>query len=345
MRSQTTRSSTSRLKAGILWVIPAIVIASPLAWWLLQIQPQQVHFKASCEEIKLSSESPIVSTILAVSQLELFGVVAKIENVGSSRIKDTKSGQSLSAVTGPIELQDSKNLNPPAVSVNASRRVGPFIAAFTHSVAIKRLPNDGTNAVLEYKPEDVAISFQAEELLITADRMNVPGLSANDFSISVRNQTLMTKLSILHAPGRTSIVQATFPQSAPIKLTFQANTQTKTRFAACDKFEGSADGEKLDVPTIARDLEGKFGDLRVDSIAADSSYPKELRIDGGGLSTSLTYDDRQLIGTNLGRLLSLTVEKQGLIGLIAIMIFWLGKEIAERLGKRVLDRLLPEEKK
>jgi hypothetical protein len=222
--------SKGRKRAIIWWAILGTLLAGSLAGWLWQIEPQQIKFRASCEEAQLSSESPVVFSMLGLRRVDFFGATGQIDNITTSVIKDSRSKAVISSGSNSITLQDAGSTNSPAFSITITGHTGPFIAAFSKLVIVKRLANDGSNVVLEYQPKAFEISFQEDDFSVSADRMHLEGINVDEFSLSARNQSSMAQLKVQPAPGRTSVIQTTFAKLAPIKVSVPPSTNIQVLF-------------------------------------------------------------------------------------------------------------------
>jgi hypothetical protein len=129
-----------------------------------------------------------------------------------------------------------------------------------------------------------------------------------------------------------------------LQLNSPRGIETDSTFKDCQKVDIALDGEKITLPAMAKvDLKIHWNDLSLEEFSAQSKPLSDdlndMSLRASGIVDSIIYDNREMSENNLAKILSLSSGKQGLLGLAITALVWIGKQIADRVGKMAMDRL------
>jgi hypothetical protein len=340
-----------RWKGAWLWGLAVGFIAVPLAWWLIQTPTRRAILFATCEELALSSSSSFSMVTSGVTKVSSYGLTARLDNPSQFKMQDKDTGQSVDLVSQTISLEDSGSITPPAISVALTGHTGPFITAFLAAPAVARLRELGSSESeqdLEIQAPRMSAQLQADGLLVAADRITLPQSPAHhSVLITAENKETMATIRLQTLSGHESVLSASIPKDIPIELRMLDNTTLISDLKDCHKVDLLLGDDKITLPSMDLDLHIRW---------MDTSF-KYLKIEGGtkapesplsmqetGHLKSLIYNDRELNDTNLAHFSALPLEKQGLLGLLLLIVLWATRQVGERASKLVIDKILPERK-
>jgi len=329
--------------AAWVWLATGLFVMIPFAWWATRPVERQIKLFAVCDEISTSQATTLLGT--SAKRIEAFGVNAEFRRVSEVFFEPSGDGTSVPHSGNPITLIQRSGVSASAVMVGVEPPTGPLFAWMAAKAALRWKSADGQE-ILEIAPQDLTLDFEAEALKIDADRIASSISDIRDrVSFTVSNKNMMVKLQLRRAPGQSSTIRAFFDTSMMLKLKVESEPNTLF-LRQCRHFDVSLDGEKVPIPAMAMvDVESKWTSITVNQFALRTDVFKDAKglfIDASGLGLSVSYGGRELSGTRLKDLLALSVEKQTLLGVLLLLLTYLGKQLADRISKILLNHMLPE---
>ena len=333
-----------------IWVPSAMVVSAPLIWWLTQTQITKIALDASCEELVLNSLEAMGLTANTISKIKSYGFSGVIENATEIRVKNSQTKTLLPLNVRKIELEEREGESPPAISAILSGSTGLFLASFSGRSILKKAISSDTEDGIQIQSLTQMAQIEAEQLVVDAERLRFKGSTTDMLNIQAESKTGMARLFLHSLPDREPTLIAQFPPNTILNL-IRKNPAAKmeTEHKACHKIDIYADGSKLPIPSV------KVSDVKLvwDTISAfvlsikSDSVEKaiDLSFQASGDAVSVTYDNEQMNKNNLEWLASLSIEKKGVIGFAWLSVVWFGKQLFERICKRLFDIVFLEKAK